>query len=143
MNDSAIASRPEITDRRQAGQRAATLPRYELLIDGRHVAPSAGHYFETLNPATEQPIARIAGGEAADVDAAVRSARAAFEGPWGHLRAADRGRLLLAFAEQIRSHADELVQLESLDAGKPVSAIERQDLPAVLDTLAYYAGWAD
>jgi aldehyde dehydrogenase (NAD+) len=143
MNDSATLDRPEIIDSGNAGRRTVSLPRHELLIDGRPVAPLAGHYFDTLNPASEQPIARIAAGEAADVDAAVRSARAAFEGPWGQLRAADRGRLLLAFSEQIRSHADELVRLESLDSGKPVSAIARQDLPAVLDTLAYYAGWAD
>ena len=74
---------------------------------------------------------------------AVRSARAAFEQSWGRLPGRDRGRLLLAFAEQIRAHSDELVELESLDSGKPVSTIRRQDLPAVLDTLTYYAGWAD
>ncbi|HEY3809781.1 MAG TPA: aldehyde dehydrogenase family protein [Steroidobacteraceae bacterium] len=103
----------------------------------------AGNYFETLDPASEQPIAQIAAGDAADVEVAVQSARAAFEGPWSALRPADRGRLLLAFAEQIRAHSEELIALESLDSGKPVSSIRRQDLPSVLDTLTYYAGWAD
>ncbi len=143
MNYSAILDRPQAALAPAAAPAPESLPRHELLIDGHPVAPAAGQYFDTLDPATERPIARIAAGESADVDAAVRSARAAFEGPWGQLRAADRGRLLLAFAEQIRLHADELVQLESLDSGKPVSAIRRQDLPAVLDTLVYYAGWAD
>jgi len=115
----------------------------DLLIDGRRVPALSGRYFESANPATEQPIARIAAGDLADVEAAVRSARAAFEGPWGRMRASGRGQLLLRFAERIRQNSEELIELESLDAGKPVSAIRRQDLPAVLDTLAYYAGWAD
>ena len=107
------------------------------------MAAASGASFDTLDPATEQVLARVAAGDAADVDAAVRSARSAFNGPWGQMRASDRGQLLQRFAERIRQHADELVELESLDAGKPVSAIRRQDLPAVLDTLGYYAGWAD
>jgi aldehyde dehydrogenase (NAD+) len=115
----------------------------DLLIDGRRVPALSGRYFETLNPATEQVIARVAEADAADIDVAVRSARAAFEGAWGHMRAADRGHALLRLADLIRQNLDELVELESLDSGKPVSAIRRQDLPAVLDTLAYYAGWAD
>ncbi len=115
----------------------------DLLIDGQRVPALSGRYFETRNPATEQVIARVAEADAADVDRAVRSARAAFEGEWNQMRAADRGALLLKFAEAIRGAQDELIELESLDSGKPVSAIRRQDLPAVLDTLAYYAGFAD
>ncbi|MGA8706349.1 MAG: aldehyde dehydrogenase family protein, partial [Steroidobacteraceae bacterium] len=88
MNTTAILERPEAASPGSVTRRAASLPRHELLIDGHPVAPVAGRYFDTLDPASEQPIARIAAGEAADVDAAVRSARAAFEGPWGHLRAA-------------------------------------------------------
>ena len=116
---------------------------HDLLIDGRRVPAASGQYFETLDPATEQPIARVAAGDAADVDAAVRAARAALQGPWGRMRASERGELLLRFADRIRAHSEQLIELESLDAGKPVSAIRRQDLPAVLDTLTYYAGWAD
>ena len=115
----------------------------DLLIDGKRVPALSGRYFDTLNPATEQVIARVAEADAADIDLAVRSSRAAFEGAWGHMRAADRGHALLRLADLIRQNIDELVELESLDSGKPVSAIRRQDLPAVLDTLAYYAGWAD
>jgi aldehyde dehydrogenase (NAD+) len=115
----------------------------DLLIDGKRVPPVSGRYFDTVNPATEQVIASIAEADADDVDRAVRSSRAAFEGAWGQMRAADRGRLLLGFAEAIRNAQDELVELESLDSGKPVSAIRRQDMPAVLDTLTYYAGLAD
>jgi aldehyde dehydrogenase (NAD+) len=116
---------------------------HDLLIDGRRLPAASGQYFETLDPATEQPIARIAAGDAADIDAAVRAARAALHGPWGRMRASERGEVMLRFADRIRAHAEQLIELESLDAGKPVSAIRRQDMPAVLDTLTYYAGWAD
>ncbi len=88
-------------------------------------------------------IARVAEGDAADIDAAVASARDALEGEWGHMKASERGRLLLKWADLIRDRQEALIELESLDSGKPVSAIRRQDLPAVLDTLTYYAGWAD
>ncbi len=115
----------------------------ELLIDGERVPPLSGRYFATVNPATEQVIATVAEAGADDVDRAVRSSRAAFEGPWSRMRAADRARLLIRFADAIREAQDELVELESLDSGKPVSAIRRQDMPAVLDTLTYYAGLAD
>jgi aldehyde dehydrogenase (NAD+) len=115
----------------------------ELLVYGKRVPACSGRYFETFDPATERVIARVAEGDAADIDSAVRSARAAFEGPWGQMRASERGHLLLRLADLIRRDEDELVDLESLDSGKPVSAIRRQDLPAVLDTLSYYAGWPD
>ncbi|HVA11950.1 MAG TPA: aldehyde dehydrogenase family protein [Stellaceae bacterium] len=117
--------------------------RQDLLIDGKRVPAASGRYFETVDPATEQSIALVAEADAADIDAAVRAARAAFEGKWGRMRAAERGQLLLKFAELIRQAEDEVVTLESLDAGKPVATIRRQDLPAVLDTLTYYAGMAD
>jgi len=116
---------------------------HDLLIDGRRTRAVGGRYFETIDPATERVIAKVAEADAADVDAAVRSARAALEGVWGKMRAAERGQLLLRFADAIRKNQEELVELESLDSGKPVAAIRRQDLPAVLDTLTYYAGFAD
>src|SRR5260221_7878386 len=114
-----------------------------LLIDGRRVPAAAGRIFTTVDPATEQPIAHVAEADAAHIDAAVRAAPAAFEGEWGQGRAAERGQALLRLAALIRDNLEALVALESLDSGKPVAAIRRQDLPAVLDTLTYYAGWAD
>src|SRR3984885_8927169 len=120
-----------------------TTERVDLLIGGRRLPAQSGRYFETFDPANEEVITHVAEGGAADIDAAVASARAAFEGEWGHMRAADRGNALLRLADLIRQHQDALIELESLDSGKPVSAIRRQDLPAVLDTLTYYAGWAD
>jgi len=116
---------------------------HNLLIDGQRVGALSGRTFETINPATGEVLAKVAEAGVEDIDAAVRSARAAFEGPWKHMRASERGQLMLKLAELIRRDEDELVNLESLDSGKPVSAIRRQDLPAVLDTLTYYAGMAD
>jgi aldehyde dehydrogenase (NAD+) len=130
-------------DREAAATREVAVDRADLLIGGRHLPARSGRYFETVDPANEQVIAHVAEADAADIDAAVASARAAFEGEWGHMRAADRGSALLRLADLIRQHQDSLIELESLDSGKPVSAIKRQDLPAVLDTLTYYAGWAD
>ncbi len=115
----------------------------KLLIDGRRVDALSGRTFDTVDPSTGNIIAKIAEADASDVDMAVRSARKAFEGDWGRMRANERGLLLLKLAELIRRDEDELVSLESLDSGKPVSAIRRQDLPAVIDTLVYYAGMAD
>jgi aldehyde dehydrogenase (NAD+) len=116
---------------------------HRLLINGERVLAASGRSFATVNPATEQVIAMVAEADATDVDVAVRAARAAFEGAWGQMWASERGRLLLRLAHLIRQTQDELVELESLDSGKPVSTIRRQDLPAMLDTITYYAGLAD
>ena len=116
---------------------------HQLLIDGRRVPSSSGRTFKSLNPATEEVIATIAEGNEADVDRAVAAARRAFEGPWRTMRAAERGHLLLKWAELLKRHADEIIEIESLDGGKPISATTRQDFPAAIDTLTYYAGWAD
>jgi aldehyde dehydrogenase (NAD+) len=114
-----------------------------LLIDGARVRSASGRTFQSFDPSTEQVIATIAEGNEADVDRAVAAARRAFEGPWRTMRAAERGHILLKWAELLKAHADEIVALESLDAGKPIAGVARQDFPAAIDTLTYYAGWAD
>src|ERR1700729_2335779 len=91
-----------------------------LLIDGRRVASASGRTFKSLNPATEQVIATVAEGNEIDVDLAVAAARRAFEGPWRTMRASERGNILLKWADLLRIHADEIAELESLDAGKPI-----------------------
>jgi aldehyde dehydrogenase (NAD+) len=118
------------------------LKHYDLFIDGKHAAPTTGEYTIDLDPATEEPIAEVAQGGTADVDEAVSAARAALK-VWGALRAAERGRILQRAATLLERHQEELVEIESLDAGKPLAAVRRQDMAAVIDTVRYYAGWCD
>src|SRR5271156_522825 len=118
------------------------LKHYELFIDGKPVVPLTGEYTIDLDPATEEPIAEVAEGGKADVDKAVSAARAALK-VWGGLRAAERGRILQRAAALLEQHQEELIEIESLDAGKPLAAVRRQDMAAVIDTVRYYAGWCD
>jgi aldehyde dehydrogenase (NAD+) len=123
---------------------AITLPEKRLLIHGRWTDAASGASFNTIDPATGDVITQIAEAGATDVDAAVASARRALEdGPWGRMTGAQRGRILRRLADLIEQHREELVALEAFDAGKPLAATKRQDLPAVIDCLEYYAGWAD
>ena len=116
----------------------------KLLIDGKWCESVSGKTFETLNPATEEVIANVSEGDAADIDLAVKAARKAFDsGPWRKMDARDRGRLLYKLADLIEENVEELAQLETLDNGKPISESRNADLPLVIDCLRYYAGWAD
>ena len=126
--------------------RRATRPTLQtkMLIDGQWRDSVSGKTFETIDPATEEVIARVAEGDAADIDLAVKAARRAFDsGPWRTMDARDRGRLLYKLADLIVQNIDELAALETLDNGKPISESRNGDLPLVVDCLRYYAGWAD
>ncbi len=91
----------------------------KLLIGGEWVDAASGKTFASIDPATEQEVCQIAEGDKADIDKAVKAARAAFEGPeWGKMRPADREKLLLNLADLMAKHADELAELEALDVGK-------------------------
>ncbi len=115
-----------------------------LLIDGEWCESASGKRFATLNPATEQVIAEVVEAGAPEIDAAVAAARKALRrGPWAIMTGADRGRILRKLADLMRDRFEELVRLESIDAGKPLAATRRMDLPAAIDCLEYYAGWAD
>ncbi len=111
-------------------------------IDGRRVEASNGQVFASINPSNEEPIAEIARGSAADVDAAVVSADRAMRGEWRKIPPAARGRLLLALAEAIGAERDSLAELETDDVGKPLKE-SRGDIDGVVSTLVYNAGAAD
>ena len=116
----------------------------QLLIDGTWVDAISGKTFVTINPATEEVIAEVAEGDAADIDLEVKAARKAFEsGPWSKMDARDRGRLIYRLADLLEENIEELAALESLDNGKPIRDSRAADLPLVIDCLRYYAGWAD
>src|SRR5262245_23848964 len=85
----------------------------KMLIGGKWVDSQSGKTFDTQNPATGETICRVAEGDKADIDLAVKAARKAFEsGPWGKMNPADRGRLLNKLADAIEKHKDELAALE-------------------------------
>ncbi len=114
-----------------------------LLIDGKWVPAESGKLFETYNPATGEVLAKVSEGSKADVDKAVKAARKAYEtGPWRKMPASERGRLLYKLADAIERRAEEIAQLETLDNGKPIKESRHVDLPQVIETFRYYAGWA-
>jgi len=116
----------------------------KLLINNRWVASESGKTFATINPATGEEICQVAEADAADVEKAVKAARAAFErGAWRKTSASERGRLLHRLADLIEKNADELAALESLDNGKPVSVAKAADVALTVGCYRYFAGWAD
>jgi acyl-CoA reductase-like NAD-dependent aldehyde dehydrogenase len=115
----------------------------KLLIDGKFVDAESGKTFETRNPATDEVLAKVAEGGKADIDKAVKAARKAFEeGKWRKLTATHRANMMLKLADLIEKNADEFAQLETLDNGKPIKESRYFDIPAVVETFRYYAGWA-
>jgi len=116
----------------------------DCFINNEFVPAVSGKTFATINPATEEEIAQVAEGDAADIDLAAKAARAAFDkGPWAKMDARDRGRLMYQLADAIENEIDELAALETLDNGKPLKEARNGDLPLVVDVLRYYAGFAD
>ncbi|HYU10870.1 MAG TPA: aldehyde dehydrogenase family protein [Gemmatimonadales bacterium] len=115
--------------------------RFGHYIDGRWVAPSAGQYFETINPATKAVLARVAQGSKADVDAAVAAANAAAPA-WADLPAHARARYLYALAREVQRQSRLLAVLESLDNGKPIRETRDLDIPLAARHFYHHAGWA-
>src|SRR5215472_15261215 len=115
----------------------------QLYINGQWTDAASGKTFETPNPATGDALARIAEGDAEDIDRAVKAARKAFEdGPWGRMTPSERGRIIWRIGDLILAHTDELAQLESLDNGKPFVVAQAADVPLAADLFHYMAGWA-
>jgi acyl-CoA reductase-like NAD-dependent aldehyde dehydrogenase len=115
---------------------------HQLLIGGERFEADDGRTFETVDPSTGRVIADVAHAGPTDVDRAVRTAREAFEdGRWSGIAAAERTRSILAFAEAIEAHSDELAELESLDNGKPIKLAKRVDVALAAEHLRYFAGW--
>jgi len=113
-----------------------------LVIGGKRTDSSSGETFETVNPATGEVLARVARGNAADVDLAVAAARRAFEDrAWRTLSAYDRSNLLLKLADLIERHADDLAVLECLDNGKPAHLTRLVEVEGSIKTFRYFAGW--
>jgi len=111
---------------------------YGLFIDNEWVETASS--FESINPATEEPIACFAVAEEEHVNQAVAAARRAFDsGIWSGLAAMERGRILRRTADLISERAEEFAQAETFDTGKPIYESRNVDIPATVDSLEYYA----
>ncbi len=116
---------------------------HSMLIGGDWVQSHSGRTFETVDPATGEPLGTVPRGDSEDIDRAVKTARAAFEdGPWPRMAPAARGRLLHRIGDLILEHADELATLETLDNGKPLTVARAADVPLSADSFHYMSGWA-
>ncbi|NNF15834.1 MAG: aldehyde dehydrogenase family protein [Gammaproteobacteria bacterium] len=117
--------------------------RYKHFINGKFVAPANGKYFSTINPATARPLAKVAAGNARDIDKAVKAARAAYRNVWSKMAPAERGKYLFRVARIIQERSREFAVIESLDGGKPIRESRDVDIPLVAAHFFYNAGWAD
>src|SRR5581483_12029532 len=115
--------------------------RFGHFISGTWQAPLAGQYFETADPSTGEKIADVAQGSAADIDAAVKAARAALPG-WQARKPFDRARFLYALARHVQKHSRRLAVLETIDNGKPIRESRDIDIPLVARHFYHHAGWA-
>jgi betaine-aldehyde dehydrogenase len=116
---------------------------YQNYVNGQWVSSASSETFRVYDPSTEEVIAQVASSNAADIDKAVRAARAAFDsGPWPSTTAQDRGRILFKLAEKIRQNAAQLAELECRNTGKPIVEAEF-DIADVATCFEYYGGLAN
>ena len=115
----------------------------KMLIDGKWVNAASGRTFPTYNPATGEVLAQVAEGDRADIDAALKAARRAFDsGPWSRLTPSERGKLVWKLGDLLEEHLEEFATLETLDNGKPLAVARAADVPLAVDMFRYMAGWA-
>jgi betaine-aldehyde dehydrogenase len=120
---------------------ATTVPTLQNFIGSEPVDPAEGQTEPVLNPATGEVIANAPVSTAEDVDRAVKAARAAFDG-WSKTTPGERAAALLALANAVEEHAEEIVELESANAGKPINAMRDDEIPFMVDNLRFFAGAA-
>lgn len=110
-------------------------------INGKFVAGTK--HFSTINPATEEVLSKIALGNQADVDAAVKAARKAYLTIWSKMSGKERGKYLFRIARIMQERAREFAVLETLDNGKPIRESRDVDVPLAAAHFFYHGGWAD
>ncbi|WP_036663871.1 aldehyde dehydrogenase [Pandoraea sp. SD6-2] len=115
----------------------------ENFINGRFRAAQSGDTFVKLEPATGEALAAVAASSQSDVDSAVAAAKVAFETVWRRTSAAQRGLKLLHLADLLARDAETFVSVLSREQGRPEMEMRMMDLPMSVDTLRYFAGWAD
>jgi aldehyde dehydrogenase (NAD+) len=115
--------------------------RYGLYVGGEWLEPA--ETYETVSPATEEPLAQVGQAGEADVHRAVDAARGAFEDGWSALPGSERAKYLFRIARILQERSREFAVLESLNGGKPIKESRDVDLPLAAAHFFYYAGWAD
>jgi len=115
--------------------------RFGHFINGTWIESASGQYFDTADPSTGEKLASVAQGSAADIDAAVKAARAAFP-KWQSITPHTRARYLYAIARQVQKHSRRLAVLETMDNGKPIRESRDLDIPLVARHFYHHAGWA-
>src|SRR6266536_3515238 len=118
-------------------------PQYELYIGGKFVEPKSGEYFDSINPATEKVVSRIALANSEDVDAAYQAAKKAYDSVWSKMPGKERGKSLYRIARLIQDRAREFAVAETIDGGKPIKESRDFDVPMSAAHFFYHAGWAD
>ena len=116
---------------------------YGHYIDGEFVDVGAEESLKTVNPATEEVLAKVAQADEATVDRAVAAARKAYEGAWGKMPGKERAKYLYRIARMIKEKSRNLAVVETMDGGKPIKESRDVDIPLAAAHFFYYAGWAD
>ena len=117
--------------------------KYDLFINGKFVAPKSGKYFDTINPANEKVLAKVAEANEEDIDLAVKAARKAYNTTWSKLSGKERGKYLYRIARIIQERSREFAVVETLNGGKAIRESRDVDVPLAAAHFFYYAGWAD
>ncbi len=128
---------PESTDH------ISLMSNYDLFIAGKFTKPKEGTYFNSINPANETNIAKVASAGKTDVNKAVAAAKVAYENVWKKMDPSQRGKYIYRIARLIQERAREFAVIESLDGGKPIRESRDIDIPLAAAHFFYYAGWAD
>ena len=116
---------------------------YDLFINGKFVKPKSGKYFDTINPANEKVLAKVAEANEEDIDLAVKAARKAYNSTWSKLSGKERGKYLYRIARIIQERSREFAVIETLNGGKAIRESRDVDVPLAAAHFFYYAGWAD
>ena len=116
---------------------------YDLYIDGKWTKPNSKTYFETINPANQKVLAKVAHANETDVDKAVKAARKAYTEVWSKMKPSERAKYMYRIARLMQERAREFAVIESLDSGKVIRESRDVDVPLACNHFFYYAGWAD
>lgn len=116
---------------------------HKLFIGGEWVEGTSGQRRKVTDPATGQHLSTATDGNAADIDAAVRAARNAFEnGPWRRMKPKERAAIIYRIGDLIDKYATELAEMDVLDEGSPWGVVKNFYIALSADHFRYYSGWA-